>query len=310
MEQLITILGPTAVGKTDLTLRLAKKLNGIVISGDAYQIYKGLDIGTAKPSREELEAVPHRLIDIRTADESYSAADFQEEARSEIKAAHQKGYLPILSGGTGFYVQSLLEGFDFSVEGPNESIRERLEALWQAKGDAGLLAYAEELAQKGHIELRFTDKHRLFRAIELMEQGNYEALTNQTKAGLSFEGPVIGLRRNREELYERINLRVNIMVEQGLFEEVEQLLAAGVSPDCQAFKGIGYKEVVAYFNGECTKEQAIADIQQNTRRFAKRQITWYKRMPYIVWIDCDNGRSSDSIFEEAMSLIQKSGITV
>lgn len=172
------------------------------------------------------------------------------------------------------------------------------------------MVYAEELAKKGGIELRFTDKHRLFRAIELMEQGNYEALTNQTKAGLSFEGPVIGLRRNREELYERINLRVNIMVEQGLFEEVERLVAAGVSPDCQAFKGIGYKEVVAYFNGECTKDEAIAAIQQNTRRFAKRQITWYKRMPYIVWIDCDNGRSGDSIFEEAMSLIQKSGIIV
>lgn len=310
MEQLITILGPTAVGKTDLTLRLAKKLNGIVISGDAYQIYKGLDIGTAKPTQEELKAVPHRLIDIRTADESYSAADFQQEAKAEIIAAHQKGCMPILSGGTGFYVQSLLEGYDFSVEGPNTSIRDRLEALWLEKGDDGLLAYAEQLANQGGIELRFTDKHRLFRAIELMEQGNYEALTNQTKAGLSFDGPVIGLRRNREELYERINLRVNIMVEQGLFEEVEHLLGIGVSPDCQAFKGIGYKEVVAYFNGECTKDKAIADIQQNTRRFAKRQITWYKRMPYITWIDCDNCRSSDSIFEEALTLIRKSGITV
>ena len=253
MEQLITILGPTAVGKTDLTLRLAEKLNGIVISGDAYQIYKGLDIGTAKPSREELEAVPHRLIDIRSADESYSAADFQEEARREITKAHTEGHMPILSGGTGFYVQSLLEGFDFSVEGPNTGIRERLDELWQTKGDEGLLVYAEELAKKGGIELRFTDKHRLFRAIELMEQGNYEALTNQTKAGLSFEGPVIGLRRNREELYERINLRVNIMVEQGLFEEVERLVAAGVSPDCQAFKGIGYKEVVAYLTVNAPK---------------------------------------------------------
>lgn len=187
MEQLITILGPTAVGKTDLTLRLAEKLNGIVISGDAYQIYKGLDIGTAKPSREELEAVPHRLIDIRSADESYSAADFQEEARREITKAHTEGHMPILSGGTGFYVQSLLEGFDFSVEGPNTGIRERLDELWQTKGDEGLLVYAEELAKKGGIELRFTDKHRLFRAIELMEQGNYEALTNQTKAGLSLK---------------------------------------------------------------------------------------------------------------------------
>lgn len=310
MEQLITILGPTAVGKTDLTLSLVKRLNGIVISGDAYQIYKGLDIGTAKPSIEELQAVPHRLIDIRMADESYSAADFQHEARLEITAAHKDGHMPILSGGTGFYVQSLLEGYDFSVEGPNTQIRDRLDELWQTKGDEGLLAYAKVLAQKANIELRFTDKHRLFRAIELMEQGNYEALTNQTKAGLSYEGPVIGLRRNRNELYERINLRVNIMVEQGLFEEVEQLLAAGVSPQCQAFKGIGYKEVVAYFNGEYTKAEAINAIQQNTRHFAKRQLTWYKRMPYITWLDCDSNRTGDSIFEEALEIIHKSGLMV
>ncbi|WP_295238080.1 tRNA (adenosine(37)-N6)-dimethylallyltransferase MiaA [Veillonella sp.] len=303
MESLITILGPTAVGKTELTLRLAEALNGVVISGDAYQIYRGLNIGTAKPTAEELRRVPHRLIDIRNAEDSYSVADFQNEASRAITAAHEIGQMPILSGGTGFYVQSLLEGFDFSVEGPDTDIRERLEHMWQADGESAVLAYGNELAGKGNITLRFTDKHRLFRAIELMEQGNYEALIHQTKAGLSYEGPVMGLRRNREELYKRINLRVNIMVDQGLFEEVEALLDSGVSPHCQAFKGIGYKEVVAYFQGQCTKSEAISAIQQNTRRFAKRQITWYKRMPYITWLDCDN-RTSDSIYEEAMALIQ------
>lgn len=303
MEELITILGPTAVGKTDLTLRLAQAMNGVVISGDAYQIYKGLNIGTAKPTTKELAMVPHRLIDIRDADDSYSVADFQNEASRAITVAHNEGQRPILSGGTGFYVQSLLEGFDFSVEGPDTGIRERLEHMWQSDGESAVLAYGNELAEKGNITLRFTDKHRLFRAIELMEQGNYEVLIHQTKAGLSYEGPVIGLRRNREELYNRINLRVQIMVDQGLFEEVEELLANGVSPHCQAFKGIGYKEVVAYFAGQCTKAEAIEAIQQNTRRFAKRQITWYKRMPYIIWLDCDN-RTSNSIYEEAMALIQ------
>lgn len=303
MEQLITILGPTAVGKTDLTLRLAKALNGVVISGDAYQIYKGLNIGTAKPTVEELASVPHRLIDICEADDSYSVADFQRAAAQAITNAHLQGQMPILSGGTGFYVQSLLEGFDFSVEGPDTSIRKRLEDMWVVDGEKAVLAYGEQLAKKGQISLRFTDKHRLFRAIELMEQGHYEALTNQTKAGLSYEGPVIGLQRNREELYERINLRVEIMVEQGLFEEVETLLASGISPDCQAFKGIGYKEVVAYYQGSYTKAEAIAAIQQNTRRFAKRQITWYKRMPYITWLDCDNNRTSESVYEEAIRII-------
>lgn len=303
MNQLITILGPTAVGKTELTLQLAETLNSSVISGDAYQVYKGFDIGTAKPNTTELQRVPHFLIDCYEPDEEFSVALFQSEAERIIGLENGKGRIPILSGGTGFYVQSLLEGFNFSPEGPNLKLRAELDALYEAEGLEGLQDYARELATKGEVVLQFTDKHRLYRAIELMAAGDYEALTNQTKEGLRFHGPVIGLSRDRTELYERINLRVNIMVEQGLFEEVEALLNKGIAPQCQAFKGIGYKEVVDFYEGRLSKAEAIAAIQQNTRRFAKRQITWYKRMPYIQWIDCTK-KNSQYIYEEALKIVR------
>ncbi|MDY3974333.1 tRNA (adenosine(37)-N6)-dimethylallyltransferase MiaA [uncultured Veillonella sp.] len=303
MNQLITILGPTAVGKTELTLQLAETLNSSVISGDAYQVYKGFDIGTAKPDAIELQRAPHFLIDCYEPDEEFSVALFQSEAERIIGLENGKGRIPILSGGTGFYVQSLLEGFNFSAEGPNLNLRAELDALYESEGIEGLQNYARELATKGEVLLQFTDKHRLYRAIELMAAGDYEALTNQTKEGLRFQGPVIGLSRDRAELYERINLRVNIMVEQGLFEEVEALLNKGIDPQCQAFKGIGYKEVVDFYEGRLSKAEAIAAIQQNTRRFAKRQITWYKRMPYIQWIDCTK-KNSQYIYEEALKIVR------
>lgn len=304
-ERLITILGPTAVGKTDLTLRLAKKFNTVVISGDAYQIYRGLDIGTAKPSPAELAAVPHRLIDICDPEDSYSAADFQAMGAAEITRCNEQQLIPILSGGTGFYVQALLEGYDFSTEGPDPAQRQRLEALVANQGEEALLAYGQALAAKGGITLKFTDKHRLYRAIELMERGDYESLLKPTKQGLRYEGPVIGLERPREELYNRINRRVDMMVANGLFEEVERLLASGVSTDCQAFKGIGYKETAAYFTGKLSKEEAVAAIKQNTRRFAKRQITWYKRMPYIHWLSITEATSDEWVYEQALQIIEE-----
>lgn len=304
-DNLITIVGPTAVGKTELTLQLAEALNSPVISGDAYQVYRGFSIGTAKPSPEELNRVKHYLIDILDPSEGYSAADFQREAGLLIRQLNEQKQTPVLSGGTGFYVQSLLEQYHFSAEPPNQELREQLDKLYAGKGLAGLLEYGRELAKKGGIELQFEDKHRLYRAIELMAKGNYEALTRQTKDGLSYEGPVIGLSRSREELYERINRRVDAMVKQGLFEEVESLLAAGIEPSCQAFKGIGYKESAAYIEGTMSREAAIEMIKQNSRRFAKRQLTWYRRMPYIRWINIDSSTHSDDIYRQVMELVKQ-----
>ena len=304
MDKLITILGPTAVGKTNLTLRLAKTFGSSVISGDAYQVYRGLDIGSAKPSKEELAAVPHYLIDILEPHEAYSTALFQDQAQAIIKALNDKGQVPILSGGTGLYVQSLLENYQFSKKDPNVSLRQSLDRLYEAGGIEALRTYGGALAAKGHISLNFRDKHRLYRAIELMEVGDYQALTQQTKEGLSYQGPVLGLRRDRKSLYDRINLRVDLMIQAGLFQEVEALLDAGLDKKVQSLKGIGYKEVLDYLMGDLSQEACIETIKQNTRRFAKRQMTWYKRMPYIQWIDIEEGMTDDDIYNLALPMVE------
>ncbi len=304
MKKLITIVGPTAVGKTDLTLALAKYYNGQVISGDAYQVYKQLNIGTAKPTTDELAAVPHHLINILEPDDDYSVSIFQQQAKSLIDQLNNNHVVPILSGGTGLYVQSLLENYNFNDIKPNTKLRSELDELYAEYGVDGLREYAQNLAEKGGIEMKYTDKHRLYRAIELMTAGDYESLIKQTKDGLSYKGPVIGLQRERSDLYDRINRRVEIMFEQGLVDEVKTLLDSGVNPQCQAFKGIGYKEVIQYLEGLISYDACVDLIQKNTRHFAKRQITWYKRMPYIEWITIDKQTTSNEIFCKARTIIE------
>ena len=304
MKKLITIVGPTAVGKTDLTLALAKYYNGQVISGDAYQVYKQLNIGTAKPTTDELAAVPHHLINILEPDDDYSVSIFQQQAKSLIDQLNNNHVVPILSGGTGLYVQSLLENYNFNDIKPNTKLRSELDELYAEYGVDGLREYAQNLAEKGGIEIKYTDKHRLYRAIELMTAGDYESLIKQTKDGLSYKGPVIGLQRERSVLYDRINRRVEIMFEQGLVDEVKTLLDSGVNPQCQAFKGIGYKEVIQYLEGLISYDACVDLIQKNTRHFAKRQITWYKRMPYIEWITIDKQTTSNEIFCKARTIIE------
>lgn len=303
MNKLITIVGPTAVGKTALTLSLAEYLGTEVISGDAYQVYRGLNIGSAKPTVEELNLVKHHLIDIIEPYEKYSVAEFKVYAEELIKQINDLGKIPILSGGTGLYVQSLLENYHFAPTNINEVLREKLNDIYLELGDEGLLDYAKSLASKYDLELPFTDKHRLYRAIELLEAGKVEYLINQTKQGLSYQGPVIGLRRERSDLYKRINLRVDLMLKDGLLAEVEYLYKKGLKEEHQAMKGIGYKEFLPYFSGECSLNEVIENIKKNTRHFAKRQITWYKRMPYIKWIDINSDMSEDSILEKAKEII-------
>lgn len=303
MNKLITIVGPTAVGKTALTLSLAEYLGTEVISGDAYQVYRGLNIGSAKPTVEELNLVKHHLIDIIEPYEKYSVAEFKVYAEELIKQINDLGKIPILSGGTGLYVQSLLENYNFAPTNINEALREKLNDIYLELGDEGLLDYAKSLASKYDLELPFTDKHRLYRAIELLEAGKVEYLINQTKQGLSYQGPVIGLRRERSDLYKRINLRVDLMLKDGLLAEVEYLYKNGLKEEHQAMKGIGYKEFLPYFSGECSLNEVIENIKKNTRHFAKRQITWYKRMPYIKWIDINSDVSENSILEKAKEII-------
>ncbi|HBK28130.1 MAG TPA: tRNA (adenosine(37)-N6)-dimethylallyltransferase MiaA [Dialister sp.] len=276
-EKLITILGPTASGKTALGIYLAKKLGSSIISGDAFQVYKHMDIGTAKVTKEEADGVPHYLVDCLEPTEFYSAADFQEQAKRIIHEENEAGRVPIVVGGTGLYIQSLLEGYTFlpKVEG-----RSKWYTLFQKEGKDALMA---ALREKGETDIP-VDPQRMVRKLELLDAGVEE---NQPKKSQSlvYDGPVLGIAMDRAVLYDKINKRVHQMIEAGLLEEVRSLLEAGVPETSQALKGIGYKEMIPVLKGEYSLEEGEALIQKNTRHFAKRQLTWYRRMPYIHWVE-------------------------
>ena len=287
----ITIVGPTAAGKTALAVHLARRLGSVVISGDAFQVYRGLNIGTAKVTAEEAEGVPHELVDILDPSESYSAARFCSAAAAIIRRENDRGRIPILAGGTGLYVQSLLEGYTFLPKG--DGAESRWHAFYRERGMEGLL---EEIRRRAPAAEIPPDPQRRIRLLELLDLG-----ISEPKAGKSgkliYTGPVIGLTMDRAWLYERINERVRTMVRRGLLQEVQALLAAGVAESAQSMRGIGYKEMIPVVRGEVSLEEAEALIQKNTRHFAKRQLTWYRRMPYIRWFTRERAME-ESLWQE------------
>ena len=289
-HKLIVILGPTAVGKTALSLALAKHLGTEIISGDSMLVYRGFDIGSAKPSMEEQMGIPHHLIDIREPWEGYSVVDFKEEAEEVIGELDGRGKIPILAGGTGLYIKSLLEGYRFSERPADALYRQRLEELAKAHGRAYVHGMLREMDAAAAARLSANDLHRVIRALEVASLGNGSISQEKTweeHGALVYDAYVVGLRRDRQKLYGRIDLRVDEMVSAGLFEETRELLSRGIGEDTQAMKGIGYREAVCFLRGRLTREEAIFKIKQSTRHFAKRQITWYRKMPYIHWYDVD-----------------------
>lgn len=289
-DKVIVILGPTAVGKTALSLSLARALNTEIISGDSMLVYRGFDIGTAKPTEEEQRMVPHHLVDIRSPEEKYSVTEFQQEAGSLIHEMNQKGKIPLVVGGTGLYLQALLEGYDFNAMGENHAYRSFLEKLAEEKGEAALFERLRRIDAKAAEGIDAKNIRRVVRALEVAELGQ-ESISRRKK-GKAFDAFVIGLSRPRPELYHRIDQRVEQMMKTGLENEVRGLLAMGVKRSSQAMQGIGYKEMACYLAGECTLEDAVNRIKKATRHFAKRQITWYRRMGYIHWfaIQQDTGQ--------------------
>ncbi|MBJ6745292.1 tRNA (adenosine(37)-N6)-dimethylallyltransferase MiaA [Streptococcus sp. 121] len=262
--KLIVIMGPTAVGKSALGIALAQKFNGEIISGDSQQVYRSLDIGTAKVTRAEQESVPHHLLDVREVDQGYSAFDFVQEATIKIEEIAQRGALPMIVGGTGLYLQSLLEGYHLGGQLDQAALlayRQELEALETE-------ALYELVNQKG-ISIREINRRRATRALELDKFG--QDLVNQEQ---DFEALLIALDDDREVLYQRINQRVDEMVEDGLLEEARWLY--NNHPQTQAARGIGYKELFPYFEGETSLESALDTVKKNTRHFAKRQLTWFR----------------------------------
>ena len=298
MNEIIAIIGPTAVGKTALSFKLAERFQTELVSSDAYQVYKGMDIGTAKATKDELATYRHHLIDIIEPNEDFSAAAFQEAARTTIEDLHERGKIPILVGGTGLYVQSLLEGYEFKAKRHSKEERQAASSRIAALSEEELKAYITEKTgyEPPDWHELLSNSHRLVRLVGAIEKGDGAAAVMPQKAG----GPlyhafVIGLSLPRQVLYERIEKRIDAMIESGWIDEVQQLLQDGVSPEAQAMKAIGYKELVLYLDGQLSLEAASELIKKRTRHFAKRQMTWFKRMPYIRWYEKDDFVTEDEL---------------
>lgn len=288
-QKLLVIIGPTAVGKTRLSIEMAKRFNGEIISGDSMQIYRGMDIGTAKIKKHEMEGIPHHLIDILEPNESFSAAQFQRLVRDKITEIAAKGKLPIIAGGTGLYIQSVIYDYQFPDISGDQRVRQKLE---QKAKDIGPEALHQELMKvdpRRASEIHPKNVRRVIRALEIYHQSgkirmDYE---NTVKSDLIYQTAIVGLTMDRERLYERINLRVDKMVEEGLLEEVKTLYQRGLR-DCQSIQAIGYKEIYQYLDGEMTLEEAIEKLKQNSRRYAKRQLTWFRNKMEVKWFDITN----------------------
>ena len=286
--KVVVIVGPTASGKTSLSIELAKKINGEIISADSMQIYKDMDIGTAKITKDEMQGVNHYLIDIINPDERYTVSDFIKDSNIAIKEIINNNKVPIIVGGTGLYVDSLIyeinfQEMDFDEKYRNTLMKEaedpnKLEALWEK---------ANEIDPEAMLKISKNDKKRIIRVLEINKatgKTKTELERNSRKKELKYDYYIFGINFEREKLYERINLRVDKMIESGLIDEVKNILSK-YNKFPTAMQGLGYKEVVEYLKGKDSKEEMIDKIKQETRRYAKRQITWFKRNKDIKWLD-------------------------
>lgn len=291
------IVGPTAVGKTDLSIQLAKQFNGEIISGDSMQVYRGMDIGTAKATPEEQRQVPHHLIDIKDPEESFSVAEFQKLALEAIADIQSRGHLPILVGGTGLYVKSVLYYPQYHFQ-PNEEglhIRKKWQAFLEIHGEQKLWEEVYKVAPDIANRLHPNDTRRLIRALELYEQNQLPI--HQEKHQSPFDFLMIGLTMPRDQLYERINRRVDLMIEAGLIDEVKNLLKTTTNESLTSMQSLGYKELVPYIRGEISLEEAVELIKKRTRQFAKRQLTWFRQMEDIHWFDVSPENKANNLLQ-------------
>ncbi|TSI10150.1 tRNA (adenosine(37)-N6)-dimethylallyltransferase MiaA [Lysinibacillus sp. BW-2-10] len=286
--EVVAIVGPTASGKTALSIKLAKQFNGEVINGDSMQIYKGLDIGTAKITDEEMEGIPHHLLSFKEPTESFSVAEYQLLVREKIEEIRSRGKLPIIVGGTGLYVQAVLYDFQFTKEDVDEEARQTYYEELAKIGPDAMHARLAELDPETASTIHPNNTRRVIRALELVElHGVSKAAEEHNRGDVPlYNHLIIGLDMDREKLYERINLRVDVMMEKGLLDEVKWLWDQNIR-DVQAVQAIGYKELYAYFDGRMSLEDAVEQLKQNSRRYAKRQLTYFRNKMDVQWIGDD-----------------------
>ena len=284
-KKVLVILGPTATGKSHCAVEIAKKIGGEIISGDSMLVYRGMNIGTAKPSADELRAVPHHLVNILPPEAEFNVVDFKNQAERLITEITDRGKLPIIAGGTGLYIKALLENYTFNKADKVSAVRQELEEFLQSQGKEALYERLCRLDQKAAANIHMNNTRRVIRAIESALQG--ETVSQSNSGELVYDALVFGLNMQRDALYQRINERVDLMLQQGLEAEVRQLLQQGVPAACQSMQSIGYRQMVWYLQGDMTYEQAVDKLKQATRNFAKRQLTWFRKMPYINWLQLE-----------------------
>ncbi len=306
-EQIIAIVGPTASGKTRLSVELAKTLGGEIISFDSMQIYRGMDIGTAKPTEEERCGIPHHMMDIIDPREDYSVSRFVEEADGILQDILHRGKPVILVGGTGLYIDSLMKGLDFAPL-PRSGVREELTRIAGEQGIDVIVERLRAVDPESAERIHPSNQKRVIRALEVylesgktMTQHNSETQEKPPK----YDPLWIGLDYvNREALYGRINRRVELMLDQGLLQELERLLAQGIPRDATSMQAIGYKELLGYLRGECTLQEAVDLLKQSSRRYAKRQRTWFRRNPKVNWLMLEDDPNPQAVLRSALSLLE------
>jgi tRNA dimethylallyltransferase len=302
---LLVLLGPTAVGKTKMSIEIAKYYGCEIISGDSMQVYRQMDIGTAKISKEEMEDIPHHLIDIHDPDDPYSVAEFQEQCRRLIGEIHDRGNIPFIVGGTGLYIESVCYGFEFTNVGADEDFRKEQFAFAQSHGAEALHDRLKLVDPISAERLHANDQRRIVRALEIFH------LTNTTlsaqMAAQTKESPydlcIVGLTMDRQMLYKRIEARIDEMIEQGLVEEVKSLIQEGYGPGLISMQGLGYKEIISYLQDELTWDDTISLLKRDTRRFAKRQLSWFRHMKDITWVDVTTADNFSENFASIRDII-------
>ncbi|MDY3918951.1 MAG: tRNA (adenosine(37)-N6)-dimethylallyltransferase MiaA, partial [Candidatus Limivivens sp.] len=287
-QPFIILTGPTAVGKTELSIALAKAAGGEIISADSMQVYRGMDIGSAKIRPEEMQGVPHYLIDILEPSEEFHVVSFQQYAREAMEEIRSHGKIPILTGGTGFYIQAVLYDIDFTEHGSEESYRKSLERLAAEQGSSVLHAMLKEVDPGSAAQIHPNNSKRLIRALEYYKETG-EPISKHNEQERQKESPYnfcyFVLNDDRARLYERIDRRVDRMLAEGLVDEVRHLKEKGCTREMVAMQGLGYKEILDYLDGKTTLEEAVYILKRDTRHFAKRQLTWFRRERDVIWVN-------------------------
>ncbi len=302
-KPLIILTGPTAAGKTELSLKLARIIGGEIISADSMQVYKYMDIGTAKITSDEMHGIRHYLIDELEPDEEFNVVRFKDYACGYMEEIYAKGKIPVIVGGTGFYIQAVLYNIDFKDNKEDTSYREELENLYKKKGASYLHEKLTEADPASAQAIHPNNVKRVIRALEYFRQTgsrisehNEEQRNNESPYNFCY----FVLNDDRKVLYERINRRVDTMMENGLLKEVEMLVSRGCTKDMVSMQGLGYKEMLAYLSGECSLEDAVYTLKRDTRHFAKRQLTWFKREKDVTWIDKNDYHNDENEILEAL----------